>query len=432
MRCLPRSRPPAPLALAALSGLLALPHGAQALNVRVLVAAAPQLTVGVPSPAAPVGPLARALPASALPGSALGAPAALPMAAWTVGVLDGRLTLNGQDAGAAALYLPPSPGSVVEVAGRRYRGGVQLRAEGGGVQAINVLDIEDYLRGVVPAEMPVSWPAAALGAQAVIARTYVAARVNPAAPYDTCATESCQVYPGLSAEKPQSDAAVSATRAQVLAYGNRPARTYFSADSGGYTASSAEVWGTELPYLPAQADPFSAGSPRARWRLEVSPARVQEVAARYGLKLGPLRDVVISRLSPSGRPLEITLSGASGSGSLKGANAGGFVRSLGAASSRVTLSGAALASGGPLLVEGSGAGHGVGLSQYGALGLARAGYDHLHVLGFYYPGTSLSVLAGRRPGGATLAAFRPLPRVPQAPDAPLAVQNGQPSQGGGL
>lgn len=426
MRCLPRSRPPAALALAALSGLLALPGGAQALNIRVLVASGPQLTVRVPAPAAPVSP--------ALPGSTLGAPAPLPVAAWTIGVMGSpaRLTLNGQDAGNAALYLPPSPGSVVEIAGRRYRGGVQLRAEGGGVQAINVLDIEDYLRGVVPAEMPSSWPAAALGAQAVIARTYVAARVNPAAPYDTCATESCQVYPGLSAEKPQADAAIGATRGQVIAYAGRPARTYFSADSGGYTASSAEVWGTELPYLPAQADPFSAGSPRARWRLEVAPAKVQEVAARYDLKLGPLRSVVISRLSPSGRPLEITLSGASGSGTLKGAKAGGFVRSLGAASSRVTLSGAALASGGPLVVEGSGAGHGVGLSQYGALGLARAGYDHLHVLGFYYPGTSLSLLAGTRPGGAALAAFRPLPRPAGDGTAPLAVQSGQPPQGGGL
>ncbi|GHF49932.1 sporulation protein [Deinococcus metalli] len=375
---------------------------AHALNVRVLVGSGPQLTVRVP-----VRPAA-----SGLGGAPLGGASPLPLAAWTVGLsADGaRLTLNGQDAGNAALYLPPAPGSVVEIAGKTYRGGVQLRAAAGQVQAINVVDVEDYVRSVVPAEMPTSWPGAALGAQAVIARTYVAAHVNPAAPYDTCATESCQVYPGVGAETPASDAAVAATRAQVVAYGGQPASTYFSADSGGYTASSAEVWGRGLPYLPAQSDPFSAGSPRAHWRLEVGAAKVAEVAARYRVQVGAVQSVVVTRSSPSGRPLEITLSGAAGTARIDGANAGGFIRSLGAAGTRVTLNSAALAAGGPLVVEGSGAGHGVGLSQYGALGLARQGYSHLYVLGFYYPGTSLSTLTGRAAGGAVLAGAGALPQ----------------------
>nr|WP_245619116.1 SpoIID/LytB domain-containing protein [Deinococcus marmoris] len=387
---------------------------ATALNVRVLVAAAPRLTVRVTQ--AGTGPGA---------GTPLGQPAPLspaapsPITTWTVGVSGGQLTLNGRGAGNSTLYLPPSPGSMVEIAGKPYRGGVLLRVQDGGVQGVNVVDIEDYLRGVVPAEMPASWPAAALNAQAVIARTYVAARINPAAPYDTCATESCQVYPGLKAEKAEATAAIAATRAQVIAYAGRPASTYFSSDSGGFTASSAEVWGTALPYLRAQADPYSAGSPRAGWRIEVTAAQVQTTAARYGARVGSLRAVTITRLSPSGRPEEITVRGDGGTARITGANAGGFVRSLGAPGTRVTLSG--LSGGqGALVLSGSGAGHGVGLSQYGALGLAKAGQDHLKILGFYYPGTSLGVLAGNtESGGAVLADTFPLPSVRQ----PLAVSS---------
>ncbi|TDE85925.1 SpoIID/LytB domain-containing protein [Deinococcus sp. S9] len=383
------------LTLALISGALPV---AQALNVRVLVASGPQVTVRLPAPSAAAPGLTAAPDVTAAP---------LPMNAWTVGTRGNTLTLNGQDAGSPTLYLPPTPGSVVEIAGKPYRGGVLLRATPGGVQAINVVEIEDYLRAVVPAEMPASWPAAALAAQAVIARTYVAARINPALPYDTCATESCQMYPGLSAEKAGATAAVQATAGQVVTYAGKPASTYFSSDSGGFTASSAEVWGKDLPYLPAKADPYSADSPRAHWRLEVPAAKVQEVAARYGVRVGTLTDVRVTRASASGRAQEVTLSGSGGVARLTGADAGGFVRSLGAASSRVTLSGA-LGPQTPLVVEGSGAGHGVGLSQYGALGLARQGQDHLRILGFYYPGTALGVLAegGARP---RLAQLGPLP-----------------------
>lgn len=364
---------------------------ALALNVRVLVVAAPQVTVKVASPAGAANTV------------------------WTIGVNGAsseaaKLTLNGQDAGNSTLYLPPSPGSTVEIAGKTYRGGVLLRAQSGGVQAINVVDMDDYVRGVVASEMPASWPAGALAAQAIIARTYVAARINPAQPYDTCATESCQVYGGVAAEKPSTDAAVKATAGQVVAYAGKAASTYFSSDSGGYTASAAEVWGmNSLPYLPAQADPFSLGGPRSQWSLQVPKAQVQNVAARYGARVGPLTSVVVSKMSDSGRPQEITFTGAKGTFKLTGAEAGGFIRALGAGSSRATLSGI-----NPLVVSGTGQGHGVGLSQYGALGMARKGYDHLHILGFYYPGTVLSALASLPGEQPALAQAVVLPGQAQA------------------
>lgn len=387
---------------------------AGALNVRVLVLAAPQMTVKLPAAAQTV-----VRPAGLAPSTPT-APTPVTASTWKVGVMGSgagaHLTLNGQDSGNNTLYLPPSDGSQITVGNSTYRGGLLLRVQQGGVQAINVVGVDDYVRGVVASEMPASWPSSALAAQAIIARTYVAARINPAQPYDTCATESCQVYGGISAEKPQTDAAVAATAGQVVAYGSKPASTYFSSDSGGFTASAQEVWGMNgLPYLPAQPDPFSAGGPKSTWTLSVPLSKVQNAAAGYGVRVGALKSVSVTKVSPSGRPQEITFVGASGSAKLGGAEAGGFVRSLGAGSSRAALSGLD-----PLTITGSGQGHGVGLSQYGALGLARKGYDHLHILGFYYPGTVLSMLAGSGAGGPVLAQQAEQPRHADAPTAPSA------------
>ena len=350
---------------------------AQALDLRVLVTSGPAVTVTVLPPA---------------PAPALGAAPAPLRQSWRVGVAGSHLTLDGRSAGSPTLYLPPAPGSRVELGGQTYRGGVLLRVQGQGVQAINVVDIEDYLRGVVAAEMPASWPAAALAAQAVIARTYAAARISPGKPYDTCATEQCQVYRGVRGEHPATDAAIVRTAGQVVVYGGQPAQTYFSSDSGGYVASSEEVWNTPLPYLVAQPDPHSvaAGGPGAQWTAEVPLTRVQQLAAGYGVRLGALSSVEVTRRSASGRAQQLTLRGAGGSRTLAGAEAGGFLRALGAKSSRVSLT----RQGAALRLSGAGNGHGVGLSQYGALGMARAGYDHRRMLAFYYPGTTLDLLAG--------------------------------------
>ena len=367
----------------ALAGLL-LPSQAAATNIRVLIAIGSSVSVRVP-----IAPsLAQNGPAQNAAVPSTGA------YSWTVTQSGGSLNLNGQPAGGDSLYLPPVPGSTVEIAGRVYRGGLLLKAISGGVSAVNVVDLEDYLRGVVPAEMPSSWPLEALKSQAVVARTYAAARINPASYYDLCATDSCQVYGGVTREVPGSDAAVFATRAQVVSYAGAAARTYFSSDSGGYTASSLEAWGSDLPYLQARPDPASQ-SPNSRWTLQLPLSRVAEIAGRYGVRVGALSSLNIVGVSPSGRATGIVLTGAGGSRTLSGADAGGFVRSLGAKSSRVNFSGSD-----PLIVSGAGAGHGVGLSQWGAAGLSRQGWNYLQIMGFYYAGASISsILGAELPGG---------------------------------
>ena len=399
------------------AGLLCCAAQVSATNIRVLIASGSAVSVRVPIAAS----LAQnaADPANVAnmqnPVTPVGG-----MYAWNVTASGPNLSLNGQNFGSDTLYLPPVPGSSVEIAGRRYRGGLLLKAVGGAVSAVNVADLEDYLRGVVPAEMPSSWPLEALKSQAVVARTYAAARINPASYYDLCATESCQVYGGLAREAAGSDAAIFATRAQVVSYGGLAARTYFSSDSGGYTASSLEAWGQALPYLSARPDPATQG-PNSRWTFTVPLSRVAEVASRYGVRVGQLRSVNIVAVSDSGRATAITLNGASGSKTLSGADAGGFVRSLGAKSSRVNFSGSD-----PLIVSGAGAGHGVGLSQWGASGWAVQGWNYLQIMGFYYAGASISsILGADLPGGrlTTGVAFGPGLSVPlAAASSPLVRQ----------
>ncbi|RTR29404.1 SpoIID/LytB domain-containing protein [Deinococcus radiophilus] len=320
---------------------------------------------------------------------------------WKVEVRGSELALNGKSAGSSTLYVPPSPGSRVQIGSKVYRGGVLLRLNRGKVQGINVVNVEDYLRGVVPAEMPALWPEAALESQAVVARTYVTQRVNPAQPFDICAGTNCQMYPGIDGEHERTNAAIDATRGEVLTYGGQLADTYFSANSGGYTASAAEVWGKNLPYLIAKPDPQSvtASGERGRWQITVSPAKLNSAATAYRLNVGTVRRVSFGQTSASGRVEEVTVVGSSRTSTLKGASAGGFVRALGAPSSRARVD-----SSSPLRLSGQGSGHGVGLSQYGALGFAREGRSHRDVLGFYYPGTVVQALHYQPVAAATQSA----------------------------
>lgn len=128
---------------------------------------------------------------------------------------------------------------------------------------VNVLSVEQYLRGVVPAEMPASWEPAALQAQAVAARTYALFEKadNRRRYYQICDTGACQVYRGASAEYPSTDAAIRATRGQYLTYDGGPAFTQFGSSSGGWTTDGGQ------PYLPAQADAYDgwSGNPVHAW-----------------------------------------------------------------------------------------------------------------------------------------------------------------------
>lgn len=354
----------------ALLALLAVPQAAgQAglANVRVLLAVEPQVSVTAAGPHS---------------GSVDGARRfASPMAlSWPVALGDGELLVDGSAIGRTLTIKMDS--GVIEYAGRRYRGALRLSAVPGGIEVVNVLDVESYLRGVVPSEMAAVWPLEALKAQAVAARSYTLTSLDPEARYDLCATDECQVYRGVAAEHTRTDAAIAATAGVVVTYGGATARTYYHADSGGIVASSAEVWGSWSPYLLARTD-AQANSPHRAWQVRLDGSTVGSSLAAAGYDVGTVTALRVLSLSESGRVHELEVVGSRGATVLAGALLTQQARGWGLKSMTFRVQGG-------LTVSGDGWGHGVGMSQYGARALATAGYDFGQILAFYYPNTGLT------------------------------------------
>jgi stage II sporulation protein D len=165
-----------------------------------------------------------------------------------------------------------------------YRGSLLISASGSGLVAVNALDLEDYVRGVVSAESPSAWPTEALKAQAVAARTYAITSHAGGAVFDQYADTRSQVYRGVAAETPNTDAAVAATKGQVVTYAGQPVTTYFFSTSGGETESveNSFVGSQPKPWLKAVEDPFDSVSPKHRWGpYRFTAAQVQRKLHRY-------------------------------------------------------------------------------------------------------------------------------------------------------
>jgi stage II sporulation protein D len=229
--------------------------------------------------------------------------------------------------------------------------------------------------------MQAIWPLEALKAQAVAARSYTLASLDPSEPYDVCASDACQVYRGMAVEHPRSDQAVRETEGIVISWQGSPAVAYYHADSGGQVASAAEVWGRDLPYLRARGD-VAVASPHRGWTVRLDAARLAGALAAEGRAIGTPTTLTILARSASGRAQEARLDGTAGRTVLAGPALTRVLRGSGLKSTRIS-------SVGPLTVRGDGWGHGVGMSQYGARALALQGYDYGRILAYYYPGVGL-------------------------------------------
>jgi stage II sporulation protein D len=157
--------------------------------------------------------------------------------------------------------------AVLSLDGAGYRGALVVRGRPGSLQVVNELPLERYLRGVVPWEMPHRWPAEALRAQAVAARSYALATLKHGAAFDLYADTRDQVYGGIRAETRETNLAVGATAGQVLTWDDRPALTYYFSTSGGRTAAAGDSlpWAPRVPYLVSVEDPYDGASPHHTW-----------------------------------------------------------------------------------------------------------------------------------------------------------------------
>jgi stage II sporulation protein D len=251
----------------------------------------------------------RVLPASGLSlrdthdGSTHALPTTAGITTWRLRTVSGKTVLD-YDNGTWHTYLPGGKAIagdgeffrngtlVLRVGGttRTYRGSLRLSSS----DTVNVLSMDDYVKGVVPSEMPASWLPAAVQAQAVAARTYGAydRAAHSSRYYQTCDTTACQVYGGVDREDSRSNAAVAATANQVLNYQGAPAFTQFGSSSGGWLAAGSR------PYLVAKADPYDgfSGNAMHTWTTTLTRAAVQKAYP----SLGTLQRVLVTQRDGNG------------------------------------------------------------------------------------------------------------------------------------
>jgi stage II sporulation protein D len=223
--------------------------------------------------------------------------------------------------GAPLVVTGPGPLSVTGVG--LYRGSLELRPAGagaGGVEVVDALGLEDYVRGVISAEMPASWSAEALRAQAVAARTYAITTDAGGTAFDQYSDTRSQMYRGVAAETPSTDAAVAATAGQVVTYRGEPAVTYFFNSSGGHTENIENVWpgAAPEPWLRGVSDPYdnAGGDPFHAWGQDMTASAA---AARLGgLVKGTFIGERVVRHGSSARVLSAQVVGSGGTVTVTG------------------------------------------------------------------------------------------------------------------
>ncbi|WP_346354149.1 SpoIID/LytB domain-containing protein [Azotosporobacter soli] len=341
----------------------------------------------------------------------------------------GQLLLNGKVIETTALRLRTNTESMIALNRQRYRGEIELLPKKGGrvsLTIVNVLPMEQYLYGIIAREISPDWAREAVKAQAVAARTYALYSLNKHGKdgYDVCSGTDCQVYGGRNAESASGNAAVDATRGEVMLYNGRPIAAYFHSSSGGYTESSDNVWGGNSPYIKGVLD-FDQESPYYSWDKQVSSSVLEGKLKKAGYSIGRLSGIELSVLpdkrplpdrtsadrAPSGRVKALTLISESGrkeiSGnqlrSILGLNSTLFditiIETRGNGKPDAAAKAGALhrlTPGAEQMVRfnGYGWGHGLGMSQWGAKAMAEKaplgdGKYYQTILRHYYSGIEI-------------------------------------------
>ncbi len=203
-----------------------------------------------------------------------------------------------------------------------YRGALEFRPNGlGGVYTVDVIGLDDYVRGVIAAEMPSSWGPEALETQAVAARTYAITTDVAGTFYNLYSDTRSQMYRGVSAETPATDAAVAATAGQIVTYNGAPVVTYFFSSSGGHTENVEDAWpgASAAPWLRSVDDPYdgAGGDPYHKWTRQLSPTAAAKHLGR--LVKGRLLGIRVTRRGASPRIISAVVIGTGGTTTVTGA-----------------------------------------------------------------------------------------------------------------
>ena len=276
---------------------------------------------------------------------------------------------------------------------KRYSGKINIIFRNNKILAINVLGVEKYLNSVVGSEMPHKWHIEALKAQAIASRTYALKKTNNGL-YDIDSTQTNQVYNGLESSTFKTRRAVRETRSLVITYKNKLINALFHSSSGGMTENSEEVWSDPYPYLVTVKD-FDQKNPKIRWNKEVSKSELKEIFPI----IGGIQQIEVLNITETGRIKNLKIIGTFGDKVITGKE---FRSKLGLKSTlfrptisedfydKKDLNNQSNIQFHPfLIISGMGAGHGVGMSQWGARYMADKGYKANQILKHFYKGVKI-------------------------------------------
>ena len=307
------------------------------------------------------------------------------------------LTVNGEPLAVEALVIKGRGGALTMTSnsGALTVSGVLLVMKSGravpGVMVINHVELEEYVKGVVPSEMHSAWHPEALKVQAVVARTYVLYQhmMNASHVYDVVASTQDQVYRGRHKVDQRIETAVESTRGLVLTYRNAPILAAFSSTAAGPTEDAMNVWSKDLPYLKGVDCPFDMNSPYFRWKAEFTLQGLEDTLKRQGFPVGTLATLAPVSYSAAGRVTSLRLLHSQGELILRGEELRRLVGYTVIPSTQFEIE----TIGRTVVLSGRGAGHAVGLCQWGAKEMAGLGYPYATILHYYFPGTELQNLS---------------------------------------
>lgn len=299
----------------------------------------------------------------------------------------GALTINKKEVSGELVSIMPVEGDELIVNSRRYRGVIEIKKRGEGLLVINELDIEDYLKGVVPIEVSALWSMEALKTQAVASRTYALyqRRANINKDYHLVSTVMDQAYNGRDAEDPRTSRAVSATDGIVLKYNGDLVLALFHSTSSGSTEDASNLWSIDLPYLKGVECLSDQASPFYEWKRNIGVLEFESALRNGGYNIGSFANITPYLWTKSSRVMGLRIIHSGGELLLRGEDLRRLIGYSRLPSTNFEIN----EIGKEISFSGKGAGHGVGLCQWGTKEMAEMGFRYQEILRYYFPGTEI-------------------------------------------
>jgi stage II sporulation protein D len=298
-----------------------------------------------------------------------------------------KVSVDGRQFGPKKLIFSIDGEDALRVNNRRYHGDLCIIRTGSGMDLVNYVPLEDYIKGIAVREVSHYWPAQALRAHAVVFRTYAlyAIKQNALRDHDVTSDVYSQVYGGTSAQRYRITEAVDETAGDVLTYNGNIFPAFYHSTCGGHTEAASALWDIDLEPLKGVECVYCKESPHYSWKASMPVSAVISRLDKAGVKAGGLSDIQILGTDLSGRVTELSLKTPQGQINIPAKD---FRNILGP--DIVKSAGFYLSVHNKMLdMTGIGWGHGVGMCQWGAYFMAKAGYSYAEILAFYYPGSKI-------------------------------------------